>query len=510
VANKKQPGELGQVTAPPSILTTFLPAQDVPSPGTLTPTNRISVADLLKSTVDRVLDLTATPLNAVQYNAYTPPGWPATPVGWIRVATDAQGTARVLTAFAAGAYAGQRVEWQNNGPDPLKFSHNNGAGLAGKFLCPGGADLTLAVNGNCVMRWDGAFWNVWSGGGGASQAATVTNVTATNANGTYQAGAIIDITVTFTAAMTVTGAPTLALNTTPSQSAPYASGGGTPNLHFAYTVQPGDVSGDLDYAGTTALFAGGGSISDASGTPANLSLPIPGTAGSLGANKNIVIDAHLSPLLTNLVEEWACHEAANVNRVGSVQALVLTNHGSVGQADGLLGKAASFTGADTDYLSTVNTALSTGDFKWALATWFKGASQDRIILSDRPAAGPPRFQVYIHSDQTITFDVWNSTGGGPFTVTGTGWVAGQWNLVVVAFRQSTIAVSINGGPFVTASFPDVGPTGIGEFTVGRILDNAGFDFNGLVQFVTRWNRDIVYPDDVSLIYNGGVPLPYPY
>jgi hypothetical protein len=70
----------------------------------------------------------------------------------------------------------------------------------------------------------------------------------------------------------------------------YASGGGTSALTFTYTVQAGDTSSDLDYVSTTSLALNGGTIKDLAANNAVLTLPAPGAAGSLGANKAIVID----------------------------------------------------------------------------------------------------------------------------------------------------------------------------------------------------------------------------
>jgi hypothetical protein len=50
----------------------------------------------------------------------------------------------------------------------------------------------------------------------------------------------------------------------------------------------GDASNDLDYSGTTSL---SGTIMDASGNAAILTLAEPGAAGSLGANKDLKIGA---------------------------------------------------------------------------------------------------------------------------------------------------------------------------------------------------------------------------
>lgn len=56
-------------------------------------------------------------------------------------------------------------------------------------------------------------------------------------------------------------------------------------------MQAGDTSADLDYTATTALALNGGTIvATTGGATAVLVLPAPGAAGSLGANKAIVID----------------------------------------------------------------------------------------------------------------------------------------------------------------------------------------------------------------------------
>ena len=115
----------------------------------------------------------------------------------------------------------------------------------------------------------------------AQPPATVTNVTSSAANATYGSGATIPVVVTFSAPVNVTGTPQLALNS--GGVATYASGSGSSSLTFNYVVAVGQTSADLDYSSTSAL----------TGTfdYAVLTLPAPGAAGSLGANKDIVINA---------------------------------------------------------------------------------------------------------------------------------------------------------------------------------------------------------------------------
>jgi len=130
----------------------------------------------------------------------------------------------------------------------------------------------------------------------------VTNVTASAStpDGTYVTGNTVDIEVEFSSLVNVTGTPTLVLETgVTDRSATYQSGSGTDTLVFRYSVQSGDASGDLDYVSNSSLSASGGSITGAVGN-AVLSLPQPGAAGSLGANRNIIIDNGVAPSVLSI------------------------------------------------------------------------------------------------------------------------------------------------------------------------------------------------------------------
>ena len=131
---------------------------------------------------------------------------------------------------------------------------------------------------------------------------TVTNVTSSTADGSYRAGDSITIRVTFSERIKVIdsgGTPQLALDTGHADffMEYYSSEGLTDTLTFTYTVQTGETSSDLDYASTAALALNGGTIKDAAGNSAILTLPNPGESGSLSANKALVIDA-AAPTIT--------------------------------------------------------------------------------------------------------------------------------------------------------------------------------------------------------------------
>jgi hypothetical protein len=129
-------------------------------------------------------------------------------------------------------------------------------------------------------------------------APTISSINSSTSNGAFKAGDVISIQVNFSENVTVTGIPQLTLETgSTDRAVSYASGSGTNQLTFTYTVQVGDTAADLDYISTSALDLNSGTIKDAAGNNAVLTLAAPGATNSLGANKAIVIDT-TAPTIT--------------------------------------------------------------------------------------------------------------------------------------------------------------------------------------------------------------------
>ncbi|MFG6456458.1 DUF4347 domain-containing protein [Pelomonas nitida] len=130
---------------------------------------------------------------------------------------------------------------------------------------------------------------------------TVTTVQAASSNGGYKVGDTVLVTVTFDMDVNVDtsgGTPTLLLETgSIDRNAIYLSGSGTNTLAFAYTVQAGDSSGDLDAASTAALALNGATIRSTGGDAAVLTLPTLGGANSLAGQSALVIDG-IAPTVT--------------------------------------------------------------------------------------------------------------------------------------------------------------------------------------------------------------------
>lgn len=134
---------------------------------------------------------------------------------------------------------------------------------------------------------------------GDNTAPTVSNVSSTTANGTYKAGDTINMRVTFSEAVNITGTPRIKLETgNGNKYATYSAGTGSDTIDFTYTVQAGDNSNDLDYVNATSLELNTGTIKDLVGNDATLTLFAPGSNHSLSYNQAIVLD-NTPPTLSN-------------------------------------------------------------------------------------------------------------------------------------------------------------------------------------------------------------------
>ena len=181
----------------------------------------------------------------------------------------------MLQQYQNVASGGDGGDWLIDCGSPLVQDEQLCPGVAGVDISPPAEMLVLDVIGYTLRT--------------PSITGAVTNVASSTPNGTYGVGTPIPIQITFSEAVTVTGAPLLALNS--GGTARYSSGSGTSTLTFDYGVDAGQSTTRLDCWSTGGLALNGGKIQGPGGTAENLTLPRPGVAGSLGGNTAIVINA---------------------------------------------------------------------------------------------------------------------------------------------------------------------------------------------------------------------------
>ncbi len=287
-------GTIFDVVTNPNAAVLTLPATG--SAGSIGGTKSIAI-DTTAPTVTAVTSTTANGAYGIGSVITITVGWsePVAVTGTPQLALNSGGTAGYASGTGTSTLTFTYTVAAGQNSSKLDYTSTtalslNGGTIVDTVTNPNAANLTLPVPGSAG-----------SIGGTKSividtTAPTVTAVTSTTANGTYGVSSVITITVGWSKAVVVTGTPELALNS--GGTASYASGSGTSTLTFSYTVAAGQNSSKLDYTSTTALSLNGGTIVDTVTNPnaANLTLPVPGSAGSIGGTKSIAIDTTAPPL----------------------------------------------------------------------------------------------------------------------------------------------------------------------------------------------------------------------
>ena len=281
----------------------------------------------------------------------------------------------------------------------------------------------------------------------------VVSVSYSTPDGAYRAGQDIAVAVAFTEPVSYPGGPpALSLNVSrTAKSAPYESGNGTDTLVFLYTVAPGDRADDLDYTGTDALTGGG--IADAAGNAAELSLPAPGSPGSLSASADVRIDTAQPRVLRVWSEtpDGAYRAGQNITVAAAFSEPVSYPGGPPALSLNVsrTAKSAPYeSGNGTDTLVFLYT-VAPGDRADDLAYAGRGALTGGGIADaagnaaelSLPAPGSPgslsaSADVRIDTAQPRVLRVWSETPDGAYR-------AGQDIAVAVAFSEP---VSYPGGP----------------------------------------------------------------
>ncbi|WP_157263014.1 beta strand repeat-containing protein [Pedobacter steynii] len=254
-------------------------------------------------------------------------------------------------------------------------SHTASAG-GGTGALPGGSTVDFTV-GEAIISTIGTNPIFTQGLHQTLLFLGVTNVSSTNTVTLYKEGGVINVTITFDQPVFVTGNPELALNS--GGKAIYASGSGTNTLNFTYTVAAGETSADLDYTAINSLtLAGGSTIQNAMGANAALTLPAPGAAGSLGANKDFVIDttapnAPSTPVMATASDSGV----SNSDNITNVTIPVFTGTAEAGSTVTLY---------DTDGTTVLGTGVATGG-NWSITATTMTEGAHTLTAKATDAAG---------------------------------------------------------------------------------------------------------------------------
>lgn len=345
-------------------------------------------------------------------------------------------------------------------------------------------------------------------------APTASSVSSNKANGSYKVGDVIDIRVTFSEIVNITGTPQITLETgVIDRAVNYSSGSGSNVLVFNYTVQTGDTSTDLDYVATNSLALNGGTISDVPGNSATLTLPNPGAANSLGNSKLLVIDttaptiatAALNSSGTSIVLSYSETLSATT---AATSAFAVSDSGTAVSVSSVTvsGFTVTLALASTINIGRVVTVSYTDPTGSDDANAIQdSAGNDGISLSSQSVTNNSTAKA------TPTFSAWSNVsktfGDGTYTVTAplvTGSIAGSFsyssnNTAVISISGSSFTVVGGGSATITATFTPTDSTNYNTattnntVTVNRASQSA----------ITITSTAAIYGSNLTLSSSGG-------
>ena len=361
-----------------------------------------------------------------------------------------------------------------------------------KDLATNDANLTLAAPGSGGSL--GANKNIVID----ATAATISNITSTLADGNYTIGQVVPITVSFSETVNVTGTPILTLNN--GGTATYAAGTGTNSLTFNYSIAAGQNTPDLDQASVSALSLNGGTIKDIANNDATITVPAPGAANSLGANKNIAIDTTAPTILSvsstladgsykvGQVVPITITFSENVNITGTPR-LALNNGAQANYISGTGTNTLTFNYtiaagqniADLDYANTLALSLNGGTIK-------DGSNNNAVTTLPAPGAtnslGANK-NIAIDTTSPVIAGVTSSLANGSYTV-------GQVIPITVNFNES---VNVTGTPTLSLN-----NGGTATYTAGSGTNSLTFNYT----VAAGQNiADLDYANTTALALNGG-------
>jgi hypothetical protein len=219
-------------------------------------------------------------------------------------------------------------------------------------------------------------------------------------------------------------------------------------------------------------------------------------------------------LTDNLMAFWELEETSGT-RVDSHGNNDLTDNNTVTSNPGIVGTAAQFTLANTEYLSIAdNTDLSTGDIDYTLQAWVRLDTKAtlQVIAAKYGASGTEReyHLRYNQSTDRFYFAV-NDTGGTAQPVESNNFGApstATWYCIHVWHDSvnNQVGIAVNAGTANTDAATGGSNNSSYAFQLGY-SDQLGFALDGRLDQVGFWKRVLTSQERTEL-YNGGAGMTY--
>ncbi len=222
-------------------------------------------------------------------------------------------------------------------------------------------------------------------------------------------------------------------------------------------------------------------------------------------------------LLTGLYAYYKLDEASGARALDSglgARNLIQSNGGgTIGSVSGIVNTARSFPGTAEFIRNTWRSDFSPGSNHFFVSFWAKASSlgqrEMELVSKFTSQLGNREWIVFLdlNTRKAVFFassdgsTVTSVSSAIPFANTTT------WYFIVAGWDGTNVKISINGGPYVSASFPGPIFRGAAMFSIGS--ENGSLPWIGQIDEMAIWiGRNDLTISDVQQLYNNGAGLPF--
>lgn len=216
-------------------------------------------------------------------------------------------------------------------------------------------------------------------------------------------------------------------------------------------------------------------------------------------------DPTVTGLTNNIAAYWKFDEASG-NRIDQISGLVLTDTGGLSSTTGLFTNA--ILGATGKYISNNNgPVVGSGTLAFVIWIYPTDTGIAHYIL-DRGGAGfQDDYGLYRDAANNINWFTGDGLGTLKLVVNNTNIVANQWSMIYCDNNSTntTVNISVNGGPTQSASAAGITRASLGVFYVNAYwnsLPGAGLNWVGRLDEYGAWTRTLTSTEITSLYNNG--------
>jgi len=221
-------------------------------------------------------------------------------------------------------------------------------------------------------------------------------------------------------------------------------------------------------------------------------------------------------LLTGLYAYYKLDEASGAGALDAGQGgrnLIQSNGGGIiGSAPGIFNTARSFPGTAEFLRNTSTSDFSPGSNHFFVSFWAKAGSlgqrEMEMVSKFTSEFGNREWIVFLDPNTRKAVFFASSAGATVASVSSSVPFANTttWYFIAAGWDGTRVKISINGGPYVTASFPGPIFKGAAAFTIGS--ENGTLPWIGQIDEMAIWiGRNDLTISDVQQLYNNGAGLP---